>query len=643
MKSIGIKLADGSFYPILEEGKEGVKNLNLTTVQDNQTTVHVDLYRSETGTMEDAEYVDTLEIKNLNPHENGEPTLDLQIEVDADGKLSANIQDPETGKESKTDVPLVFRTLSDRNTEPVNFNIDEAKNEPQEEEPALPDFDNTIADDIPSETENYEENKTDVSDFDISDDNLNDIPSDDNSAEGPGGEEGISDEELSLLTKDDSLQENEENELIGPSPNDEEFSFEEVTPLPPKKEEEAEDTEETSSAGAFIAGAAAAGAVAAGVAAYNSSDESEESEESSDILSEDTEAENSIADETEAVLDSTDFEETDVPLTEESSDDISVDDVSVDDVTADEVTEDESASDDFALPDFDDGTQEETTEDIAEESVSDDFSLPDFDSSEENSSTDISEESVPDDFAVPDFDAPEQKTNSDNLSAEAVGLSGVFDDDYGEVDLNTDSEDEELVTKDPTFQPKNEMFSDLYDKETLEGKGTYEEEAEEIKKKTRTPVIICIVCAIICIIAVLLLLFIIPSPINLLSKTKKDSAKTEVTKVQEETKTQEQEPEAVFEEPEVAEEEPAPVENTEPAKEDEIVIAKENEVMVPEVPPVTEKKADITYKIKWGDTLWDISAAYYKNPWRYKFLARYNGIKNPDKIISGTYIKIPQE
>ena len=96
MKSIGIKLADGSFYPILEEGKEGVKNLNLTTVQDNQTTVHVDLYRSETGTMEDAEYVDTLEIKNLNPHENGEPTLDLQIEVDADGKLSANIQDPET-------------------------------------------------------------------------------------------------------------------------------------------------------------------------------------------------------------------------------------------------------------------------------------------------------------------------------------------------------------------------------------------------------------------------------------------------------------------------------------------------------------------------------------------------------------------
>lgn len=36
---IGIKLADGSFYPVMEEGKPFTKNLELTTVKDNQTTV----------------------------------------------------------------------------------------------------------------------------------------------------------------------------------------------------------------------------------------------------------------------------------------------------------------------------------------------------------------------------------------------------------------------------------------------------------------------------------------------------------------------------------------------------------------------------------------------------------------------------
>ena len=52
------------------------------------------------------------------------------------------------------------------------------------------------------------------------------------------------------------------------------------------------------------------------------------------------------------------------------------------------------------------------------------------------------------------------------------------------------------------------------------------------------------------------------------------------------------------------------------------------------------KKA-VRYRIRWGDTLWDISGNFYKNPWNYKKIARYNKIKNPHKIIAGTYITIP--
>ena len=72
MKTIGIKLADGSFYPVLEEGNAKTYQLDLTTVKDGQTKVQIDLYRSENKTMEDAEYVDTLEVSNLIPHPNGE-------------------------------------------------------------------------------------------------------------------------------------------------------------------------------------------------------------------------------------------------------------------------------------------------------------------------------------------------------------------------------------------------------------------------------------------------------------------------------------------------------------------------------------------------------------------------------------------
>jgi hypothetical protein len=49
----------------------------------------------------------------------------------------------------------------------------------------------------------------------------------------------------------------------------------------------------------------------------------------------------------------------------------------------------------------------------------------------------------------------------------------------------------------------------------------------------------------------------------------------------------------------------------------------------------------VWYTVRWGDTLWAISEAFYRDPWSYRFLARYNGIKNPSRIISGSRIKIP--
>ena len=131
-------------------------------------------------------------------------------------------------------------------------------------------------------------------------------------------------------------------------------------------------------------------------------------------------------------------------------------------------------------------------------------------------------------------------------------------------------------------------------------------------KKTKGPVIVCVICAIICVLATLLLLFVIPNKYNLFNK---NESSEQIIAEQEEKL---------------------------PAVEDNIVIAEEPEEIVP-VKPVKSESApkDIQYKIKWGDTLWDIADAYYKNPWKYKQIAKYNNIANPDKIVSGTIISIP--
>ena len=50
----------------------------------------------------------------------------------------------------------------------------------------------------------------------------------------------------------------------------------------------------------------------------------------------------------------------------------------------------------------------------------------------------------------------------------------------------------------------------------------------------------------------------------------------------------------------------------------------------------------IRYQIRWGDTLWDIADTYYRNPWLYPRIAKYNNITDPDFIVSGTYITIPK-
>jgi len=50
----------------------------------------------------------------------------------------------------------------------------------------------------------------------------------------------------------------------------------------------------------------------------------------------------------------------------------------------------------------------------------------------------------------------------------------------------------------------------------------------------------------------------------------------------------------------------------------------------------------VWYEIKRGDTLWDISGTYYRNPWLFPKIARENRIMNPDIIFADQKIFIPE-
>ncbi len=590
MKTIGIKLADGSFYPILEEGTAKSYQLDLTTVKDGQTKVQIDLYRSETGTMEDAQYVDTLEVSNLIPHPNGEAELHLSLALNENNELDAKVVDEETGKQSETSVTLVSRTLTER-AEPTNFELSDSQEKEETVEPAVTE---TAAEEVQTEetldTAAVEEPVVNEPDF-----------SDD-----------FKTESVDLADFDFSADEGEENSITAPQTaqdaEDVPFSFDSEI-----AKESVEETEEPLAANALDDFAA------------ESVEEKESAEPQESPLPQiDDEMFNTSSFTSDAV-------ETDgIVYTTGAEANAAADDSFETDAVFDAAT---IADDTFDLPDSADATDSTEITDVADNS--------------DTTTSDFSDDLLSnEDFELPDFDNLDSSAETKpEDEPQAEGLTGYFDDPafkddpvFNEPDLNTSSS--------PAMD-----FSDLYDKETLDGKSTVYEDEENEVKKTHVPMIVCIICAIICVIATILVLFVVPSKYNLI-KGRNNSVKEAEDKVIEapaeippENKAQEVQPPVEIQ---IEEEPPVPAEPEETAPqavEDQIVVAPEPEVVVPAVPLVTEtqKEKDVKYRIRWGDTLWDIADAYYKNPWRYPKIARYNKIKNPDKIIAGTDIFIPVE
>ncbi|MEE1166332.1 MAG: LysM peptidoglycan-binding domain-containing protein [Treponema sp.] len=711
MKQIGIRLADGSFYPILEDGSASEKKLVLTTVKDNQTRVLVDLYRSKTGTMEDAEYIDTLQIDNLVQHASGEVDIPLDIALDENNNLSAAINDPETGSESKATVTLVSRTLEER-MEPTNCDVVDAQiqedAEISEKDAEISENDGmtaagavaavgagiaagAITASILNDKDNSEQSEPSMEDESVEVMVNEDQPVEDLMF----GETSIDDD---VMVGGDAFG----SELDGVESDSAEISVDELAEdADTNKSVNFDDLENIGNDGSFETDSKDITfdeSVSEELPDFSEFENDQTA--ANDIALDETVVEESDAEETVAEETASEGESFDLPEETTLDDPFVMPEESADPVAEETASEGESfdlpeettLDDSFALP-------EESADPVAEESTSEEIESNDADedknsaigavaaagagvaaggllaramqkNSEENETviaepeeTVIAEpeETVvaeSDETVVPEPDAAETVAdNSDDFfSTDFSGtLESSSDADFSNTDLDLpdfedeaplpesaddfddsflDSLEEKSVSKGAT--PSSGInFDGLYDKETVEGNSDVEQ--DEIRKKTRVPVIICIICAIICIVATLLVLFVVPSKYNLLRKTSTSeenvvSQESSDVPLAEPVVQSKAEPEPVAA--------PAPIE----AKEEEIVVAPEPEKVVPSTPVELPKKpADTTYKIKWGDTLWDIADAYYKNPWRYKKIARYNGIKNPDHIISGRTITIPAQ
>jgi LysM repeat protein len=111
--TISIKVADGTLYPVLEQGFTGTKRLVVTTAKDNQQKVQIDLYRGNDAALSDARYVGSLIIENIPPASHGEPEIELSIGIDDDGSLIAEASDNRTGESQSFSASLTTLQESD--------------------------------------------------------------------------------------------------------------------------------------------------------------------------------------------------------------------------------------------------------------------------------------------------------------------------------------------------------------------------------------------------------------------------------------------------------------------------------------------------------------------------------------------------
>ncbi|AEF83633.1 putative LysM domain protein [Treponema primitia ZAS-2] len=130
--TIGIKIANGEFYPIMEENSSIKKRLVLTTVHDKQKSVQIDLYNSFAKTMADALYIGTLVVENIKSRPKGEASIEMILSSNSKGEISADAVDLDasSGEHQRLNVSLTSMEEDDPFAEMPDFDLDSQDHPP---------------------------------------------------------------------------------------------------------------------------------------------------------------------------------------------------------------------------------------------------------------------------------------------------------------------------------------------------------------------------------------------------------------------------------------------------------------------------------------------------------------------------------
>jgi hypothetical protein len=121
---IGIKIGDGSFYPVMEEDFQGKKRFVLTTVRDDQESMQIDFYRSPDKKIGNSEYIGSLLIESIEANSKGAAEIEVVVGVSGDKSLNAVAKNLASGDKHSLSVNLA--NLSEQEIYEIpEFELDE--------------------------------------------------------------------------------------------------------------------------------------------------------------------------------------------------------------------------------------------------------------------------------------------------------------------------------------------------------------------------------------------------------------------------------------------------------------------------------------------------------------------------------------
>ncbi len=214
---VGVRIADGSYVPVLDTSSKRRRRLVLTTVREGQTSVHVDLFKDVDESFENPQFLGNLAVENIAPQESGAADVTLILGTDESGSINATLTDAQTGE---------YQSLS-------------ASLEPAEGAPAFGDADFDLSDDELSFDDEIDLNESaddltlDDSDLedagleavDLDDLSLDDLTLEEATSEAQDQIAGEADEADQANDADEADQANDADEAL---PGLEDFSEEEI-------------------------------------------------------------------------------------------------------------------------------------------------------------------------------------------------------------------------------------------------------------------------------------------------------------------------------------------------------------------------------------------------------------------------------